>query len=263
MLRTYLPSVIANTTLPGCEIIVADNGSTDNSLEVLQKEFPSVRIIALDQNYGFAEGYNRALAQTNAEYTVLLNSDVETPEGWLAPLLDYLNTHPDTAAVQPKIRSWRTKTSNIRRLMHDTVKQFDQVTAHCRTIFIDKMQDYGPSWRIFRLHGITDQLYIKVCNIRQRQETGVSLVGDDIEGNLRAIVNYGITAIIQARHGYADSIDMSREQALELYDTVLNEAKELMVRKNHDYGEAWREMSKEGIIDMILAKIIVRLFHQP
>lgn len=140
--------------------------------------------------------------------------------------------------------------------MHDTVKQFDQVTAHCRTIFIDKMQDYGPSWRIFRLHGITDQLYIKVCNIRQRQETGVSLVGDDIEGNLRAIVNYGITAIIQARHGYADSIDMSREQALELYDTVLNEAKELMVRKNHDYGEAWREMSKEGIIDMILAKII-------
>lgn len=140
--------------------------------------------------------------------------------------------------------------------MHDTVKQFDQVTARCRTIFIDKMQDYGPSWRIFRLHGITDQLYIKVCNIRQRQETGVSLVGDDIKGNLRAIVNYGITAIIQARHGYADSIDMSREQALELYDTVLNEAKELMVRKNHDYGEAWREMSKEGIIDMILAKII-------
>jgi len=109
MLRTYLPSVIANTTLPGCEIIVADNGSTDNSLEVLQKEFPSVRIIALDQNYGFAEGYNRALAQTDADYTVLLNSDVETPEGWLAPLLDYLNTHPDTAAVQPKIRSWRNR----------------------------------------------------------------------------------------------------------------------------------------------------------
>ncbi|MBR4432832.1 MAG: DUF1599 domain-containing protein, partial [Paludibacteraceae bacterium] len=80
--------------------------------------------------------------------------------------------------------------------MHDTVKQFDQVTAKCRAIFVDKMQDYGASWRIFRLKGITDQLYIKACNIRQRQETGVSLVGDDIEGNLRAIVNYGITAII-------------------------------------------------------------------
>ena len=140
--------------------------------------------------------------------------------------------------------------------MHDTNKEFDQVTAKCRTIFIDKMSDYGPSWRIFRLQGITDQLYIKICNIRQRQETGVSLVGDDIEGNLRAVVNYGITAIIQSRQGYADSIDMSNDEAIRQYDAILNEAKELMVRKNHDYGEAWREMSKEGIVDMILAKII-------
>ena len=140
--------------------------------------------------------------------------------------------------------------------MHDTVKEFDLVTAKCRQIFVDKMQDYGPSWRIFRLHGITDQLYIKACNIRQRQETGVSLVGDEIDGNLRAIINYGITAIIQAREGFADGIDMSRERALQLYDGVLNEAKELMMRKNHDYGEAWREMSKEDIVDMILAKII-------
>lgn len=140
--------------------------------------------------------------------------------------------------------------------MQDTSKQFDQITAQCRTIFKDKMQDYGPSWRIFRLHGITDQLYIKICNIRQVQTTGVSLVGDDIEGNLRAIINYGVTAIIQARHGYSDSIDMSREKALELYDAIIHEAKELMLRKNHDYGEAWREMSKEGIVDMILAKII-------
>ncbi len=140
--------------------------------------------------------------------------------------------------------------------MADTNKDFDRVTAKCRAIFVKKMQDYGPSWRIFRLHGITDQLYIKVCNIRQVQTTGVSLVGDDIEGNLRAIVNYGITAIIQSRHGYADSIDMTRERATELYDEVLKESKELMMRKNHDYGEAWREMSKEGIIDMILAKII-------
>lgn len=140
--------------------------------------------------------------------------------------------------------------------MHDTVKEFDAVTAKCRAIFIDKMSDYGASWRIFRLQGITDQLYIKVCNIRQRQETGVSLVGDDIEGNLRAIVNYGITAIIQDRKGFADSVDITNDEALALYDQVLNEAKELMLRKNHDYGEAWREMSKEGIVDMILAKII-------
>ena len=138
----------------------------------------------------------------------------------------------------------------------NTEQQFDQITAKCRQIFVDKMQDYGASWRIFRLHGITDQLYIKACNIRQRQETGVSLVGDDIPGNLRAIVNYGITAIIQDRKGFADAVDMTNDEATKLYDQVLAEAKELMVRKNHDYGEAWREMSKEGIVDMILAKII-------
>ena len=140
--------------------------------------------------------------------------------------------------------------------MADTVKQFDEVTAKCRAIFIDKMSDYGASWRIFRLRGISDQLYIKVKNIRQRQETGVSLVGDDIEGNLRAIVNYGVTAIIQERKGFADLIDISNDEALKLYDGVLEEAKELMVCKNHDYGEAWREMSKEGIVDMIMAKIV-------
>lgn len=140
--------------------------------------------------------------------------------------------------------------------MADTNKQFDQVTAKCRTIFIDKMSDYGASWRIFRLQGISDQLYIKVKNIRQRQETGVSLVGDDIEGNLRAIVNYGIMAIIQERNGFADGVDISNEKAVQLYDMVLQEAKDLMMRKNHDYGEAWREMSKEGIVDMIMAKII-------
>ena len=83
-----------------------------------------------------------------------------------------------------------------------------------------------------------------------------TLVGDDIEGNLRAIINYGITAIIQARQGYADAIDMSNDEAMARYDSVLAETKELMLRKNHDYGEAWREMSKEGIVDMILAKII-------
>lgn len=140
--------------------------------------------------------------------------------------------------------------------MANTEQQFDSVTAKCRQIFEDKMQDYGASWRIFRLFGITDQLYIKACNIRQRQQTGVSLVGDDIPGNLRAIINYGVTAIIQARLGYKDAIDMSNDEALRQYDLVLAEAKELMTRKNHDYGEAWREMSKEGIVDMILAKII-------
>lgn len=111
MLKRYLPSVVKNTPASSrkgreIEIIVADNGSTDNSLEVLAKDFPSVKTIVLDKNYGFAEGYNRAIAQVDSEYTVLLNSDVEVTEGWLDPLLTYLDTHTDVAAVQPKIRSW-------------------------------------------------------------------------------------------------------------------------------------------------------------
>ena len=111
MLRRYLPSVeksIANDA-NSVELIVADNGSTDNSLAVLRDEFPGVRTIVLDQNYGFAEGYNRAISQVESEYVVLLNSDVETPDGWLTPLLDYMDSHPKTAAVQPKIRSWLRK----------------------------------------------------------------------------------------------------------------------------------------------------------
>ena len=107
MLRTYLPSVVANTA--NADVIIADNGSTDNSLEVLKTEFPTVKTILLDRNYGFAEGYNRDIDQVNSEYVVLLNSDVETPEGWLTPLLEYMDAHPEVAAVQPKIRSWRKK----------------------------------------------------------------------------------------------------------------------------------------------------------
>lgn len=105
MLRRYLPSVVTNTRGEGVEIVVADNGSTDSSRDILRKEFPSVRVIELDRNYGFAEGYNRALAETDSTYTVLLNSDVEVTAGWLLPLLDYMDNHPSVAAVQPKILS--------------------------------------------------------------------------------------------------------------------------------------------------------------
>ena len=120
MLRRYLPSVVKSCqhSAFSIQLIVADNGSTDSSLEVLAKEFPGVKTIVLDKNYGFAEGYNRAINQLSAfsiqhsdpEYIVLLNSDVEVTEGWLDPLLAYLDGHKDVAAVQPKVRSWTRRT---------------------------------------------------------------------------------------------------------------------------------------------------------
>lgn len=107
MLRKFLPSVVKNTI--GADIVVADNGSTDDSLDLLRSEFQGVSVLEFDKNYGFAEGYNRAIAQVDAEYVVLLNSDVETPVGWLQPLIDFMDSHPDCAACQPKLLAYHDK----------------------------------------------------------------------------------------------------------------------------------------------------------
>ena len=110
MLREYLQSVVKHSQLPDCEVVLADNGSSDNSIDFVTKEFPEVRIIRLRHNYGFAEGYNRAIKQLKeSEYIVLLNSDVEVTEGWLQPVLDYMDAHTEVAAAQPKIRSLRQR----------------------------------------------------------------------------------------------------------------------------------------------------------
>ena len=108
-LRRFLPSVVAAAPA-GVEVMVADNGSTDDSLGVLATEFPSVGVLRLEANYGFAGGYNRALKQVEADYYLLLNSDIETPEGWLAPILDVLEREPDVAVVSPKLISWTDRT---------------------------------------------------------------------------------------------------------------------------------------------------------
>ncbi|KAA6351797.1 N-acetylglucosaminyl-diphospho-decaprenol L-rhamnosyltransferase [termite gut metagenome] len=109
MLRRFLPSVIGWSTMPGVEICVADNGSTDQSVEILHKLFPTVRLLLIRENLGFSAGYNRALRQINSDYVVLLNSDVEVTEHWLEPIIDYLDVHPEIAACQPKILSWHQK----------------------------------------------------------------------------------------------------------------------------------------------------------
>ncbi len=109
MLRTFLPSVVRYSTGEGIEVCVVDNGSTDDSVNMLHREFPSVRTILLGQNHGFADGYNLALQQVDAEYVVLLNSDVEVTEQWLEPMIAWLDVHSEVAACQPKIRSQRQK----------------------------------------------------------------------------------------------------------------------------------------------------------
>lgn len=139
--------------------------------------------------------------------------------------------------------------------MITTEQQFDAVVAECRQIFILKMKDYGPSWRIMRPQTVNDQLFIKAKRIRTIETTGVNLVGDSIKGELMAIVNYAIIGLIQLEHHYADLVDMTSEQALKLYDNYLQQAKDLMMNKNHDYGEAWRDMESTSFTDIILTKI--------
>ncbi len=109
-LEQFLPILIENTTTSDAEIIVADNASTDSSLALLKDKFPSIRTIVLNKNYGFAGGYNEALAQIDAEYYILLNSDIEVTPGWLTPLITYMNEHKDVAACQPKIHSFVKRT---------------------------------------------------------------------------------------------------------------------------------------------------------
>ena len=108
-LRKFLPGLIASTEGLDAEVIVADNASTDGSLEMLAAEFPDVRRISLDRNYGFTGGYNRALAQVEADYYVLINSDIEVPQGWLKPLTDWMDTHPHCGACGPKLLSYHQR----------------------------------------------------------------------------------------------------------------------------------------------------------
>lgn len=137
----------------------------------------------------------------------------------------------------------------------DTNSQFDAALSRCRAIFSSKLVDYGASWRIMRPEAITDQLFIKAKRIRTLQTTGKSAVGEGILPEFMAIVNYGIVGIIQLRLGYSDRKDISPEKALALYDEIAAETRALMLKKNHDYGEAWRDMRVLSYVDLILAKI--------
>ena len=137
----------------------------------------------------------------------------------------------------------------------NTEKQFEEALADCRTLFEKKLHDYGASWRILRATALTDQLFIKAKRIRSLEIKKVSMVGEGIWPEFIALVNYGIVGLIQLQKGFADYVDIDVEEAMELYDKNAREALELMLRKNHDYDEAWRSMRVSSYTDFILTKI--------
>jgi hypothetical protein len=137
----------------------------------------------------------------------------------------------------------------------DTTKQFEDVMAECRSLFEKKLHDYGASWRILRPQSLTDQILIKAKRIRSIETKGVSFVDEGIRSEFVGIINYGIVGLIQLAKGYSDAVDLTNDEALQLYDKYAHEALLLMLKKNHDYDEAWRLMRVSSYTDFILTKI--------
>ncbi len=138
--------------------------------------------------------------------------------------------------------------------MEKTNQQYDKVISICRELFSKKMKDYGTAWRILRPKSLTDQIYIKAQRIRSIEEKGVSKVDEGVRPEFIGIINYAIMGLIQLELGPSD-IELSSKETLELYDRYFNQAKALMQNKNHDYGEAWRNMRISSYTDLILMKL--------
>ena len=141
-------------------------------------------------------------------------------------------------------------------IMKNTSKEYDTVIATCRALYINKMKDYGCAWRILRLPSLTDQIYIKAQRIRSLQENEVRKIDEDETGEFIGIINYSIMALIQLELGVVDQPDLDVAKATELYDAKVKLTKDLMEDKNHDYGEAWREMRVSSLTDLILQKLL-------
>jgi Nucleotide modification associated domain 1 len=136
-----------------------------------------------------------------------------------------------------------------------TEQQYDEALLSCSDIFIKKTRDYGTSWRVLRIISITDQIFIKAKRIRTIQEKKVQRVGDDIQSEFKGIVNYGIIGLIQLKMGTDEVEELATEKVEQLYRFYAQQAREIMLNKNHDYGEAWRDMSQESFTDLILMKL--------
>jgi len=142
------------------------------------------------------------------------------------------------------------------QFMQKTSEQYDLVIKDCRDLFVHKMKDYGSAWRILRLPSLTDQIFIKAQRIRQLQESGIRKVEEDEIPEFVGIVNYSIMALVQLEMGVSDKPDMEMQEAVRLYDKQVALTKKLMEDKNHDYGEAWREMRLSSLTDLILQKLL-------
>jgi hypothetical protein len=140
--------------------------------------------------------------------------------------------------------------------MSKTAQQFDKVIDNCQSLFEKKMKDYGSAWRILRLPSLTDQIFIKAQRIRSIEDKGTQKIGDSIYGEFVGILNYSVMALIQLDKGIADQPDLNVEEAVTAFSAKAQEAKDLMLAKNHDYGEAWREMRVSSFTDLILQKLL-------
>jgi hypothetical protein len=138
--------------------------------------------------------------------------------------------------------------------MEKTNQQYDKIISICRNLFSKKMNDYGTAWRILRTVSVTDQIYIKAQRIRSIEEKGVNKVGEGIRSEFIGIINYAIMGLIQLELGPSDE-ELEDSETLKLYDKYFNQAKALMQVKNHDYGEAWRNMRISSYTDLILMKL--------
>ncbi len=140
--------------------------------------------------------------------------------------------------------------------MQQTSKQYDEVIEKCRSLYSNKLKDYGSAWRILRLPSLTDQIFIKAQRIRQLQENSTRKVDEGEVSEFMGIINYSIMALIQLEKGVAEQPDLSIEEAVKLYDKHVSITKQLMEDKNHDYGEAWRDMRVSSLTDLILQKLL-------
>ena len=140
--------------------------------------------------------------------------------------------------------------------MPNTSQEYDAVVLECRSLFMKKMSDYGAAWRILRLPLLTDQIFIKAQRIRQLQENVVRKVEEGEKSEFIGIINYSIMALIQLELGFVETPDLSEEEATSLYNKHIGISKTLMENKNHDYGEAWRDMRVSSLTDLILQKLL-------